>query len=117
MIDLTPLDVRKKKGDFAKSMRGYEPGPVDPHNLCRLERRRRRSGGGWRTGVGVDQPAAAEEPPEPPRVLGTEVVEHVGLAAVLKRRRGTAHRHGLAGVRSRGLAVELRQHFVERTAT
>ena len=29
MIDLTPLDVRKKKGDFAKSMRGYEPGPVD----------------------------------------------------------------------------------------
>ena len=29
MIDLTPLDVRKKKGDFAKSLRGYETGPVD----------------------------------------------------------------------------------------
>lgn len=29
MIDLTPLDVRKKKGDFARSLRGYEPGVVD----------------------------------------------------------------------------------------
>lgn len=29
MIDLTPLDVRKKKGDFSKALRGYEPGPVD----------------------------------------------------------------------------------------
>jgi cell division septum initiation protein DivIVA len=29
MIDLTPLDVRKKKGDFAKSLRGYEPAMVD----------------------------------------------------------------------------------------
>lgn len=30
MIDLTPLDVRKKKGDFRKAMRGYDPGDVDP---------------------------------------------------------------------------------------
>lgn len=29
MIDITPLDVRKKKGDFAKSMRGYAPQEVD----------------------------------------------------------------------------------------
>jgi cell division initiation protein len=29
MIDLTPLDVRKKRGDFAKSLRGYEPREVD----------------------------------------------------------------------------------------
>lgn len=29
MIDLTPLDVRKKKGDFTRSLRGYEPGTVD----------------------------------------------------------------------------------------
>lgn len=29
MIDLTPLDVRKKKGDFARSLRGYDPGVVD----------------------------------------------------------------------------------------
>jgi DivIVA domain-containing protein len=29
MIDLTPLDVRKKKGDFARSLRGYEPAMVD----------------------------------------------------------------------------------------
>lgn len=29
MIDLTPLDVRKKKGDFARSMRGYDPARVD----------------------------------------------------------------------------------------
>ena len=29
MIDLTPLDVRKKKGDFARAMRGYEPAAVD----------------------------------------------------------------------------------------
>jgi DivIVA domain-containing protein len=29
MIDLTPLDVRKKKGDFAKSFRGYDPAEVD----------------------------------------------------------------------------------------
>jgi len=29
MIDLTPLDVRKKRGDFKKSMRGYEPQEVD----------------------------------------------------------------------------------------
>lgn len=29
MIDLTPLDVRKKKGDFAKAMRGYDPARVD----------------------------------------------------------------------------------------
>ena len=29
MIDLTPLDVRKKRGDFAKSMRGYDPREVD----------------------------------------------------------------------------------------
>lgn len=29
MIDLTPLEVRKKKGDFRKAMRGYEPQAVD----------------------------------------------------------------------------------------
>ncbi len=29
MIDLTPLDVRKKKGDFARAMRGYDPARVD----------------------------------------------------------------------------------------
>ena len=29
MIDLTPLDVRKKKGDFRKVMRGYDPETVD----------------------------------------------------------------------------------------
>ena len=29
MIDLTPLEVRKKKGDFRKGMRGYEPQAVD----------------------------------------------------------------------------------------
>ena len=29
MIDLTPLDVRNKRGDFRKSMRGYETQDVD----------------------------------------------------------------------------------------
>jgi DivIVA domain-containing protein len=29
MIDLTPLDVRKKKGDFRKVMRGYDHESVD----------------------------------------------------------------------------------------
>ena len=29
MIDLTPLDVRKKKGDFRKVMRGYDADAVD----------------------------------------------------------------------------------------
>jgi cell division initiation protein len=29
MIDITPLDVRKKRGDFRKSMRGYETQEVD----------------------------------------------------------------------------------------
>lgn len=29
MIDLTPLDVRKKKGDFRRGMRGYDPMVVD----------------------------------------------------------------------------------------
>jgi DivIVA domain-containing protein len=29
MIDLTPLDVRKKKRDFTKAIRGYEPQEVD----------------------------------------------------------------------------------------
>ena len=29
MIDLTPLDVRKKKGDFTRSLRGYDPAAVD----------------------------------------------------------------------------------------
>jgi len=29
MIDLTPLDVRKKKGDFRRGMRGYEASVVD----------------------------------------------------------------------------------------
>ncbi|HUP88024.1 MAG TPA: DivIVA domain-containing protein [Longimicrobiales bacterium] len=29
MIDLTPLEVRKKKGDFRKTMRGYDPQSVD----------------------------------------------------------------------------------------
>lgn len=29
MIDLTPLDVRNKKGDFAKALRGYDSGEVD----------------------------------------------------------------------------------------
>jgi DivIVA domain-containing protein len=29
MIDLTPLDVRKKKGDFTRTLRGYEPPTVD----------------------------------------------------------------------------------------
>lgn len=30
MIDLTPLDVRKKRGDFRRTMRGYDPAEVDP---------------------------------------------------------------------------------------
>jgi cell division initiation protein len=29
MIDLTPLDVRKKRGDFKKALRGYDPQEVD----------------------------------------------------------------------------------------
>jgi len=29
MIDLTPLDVRKKRGDFGKTLRGYDPAEVD----------------------------------------------------------------------------------------
>lgn len=29
MIDLTPLDVRNKRGDFRKGLRGYEPAEVD----------------------------------------------------------------------------------------
>jgi len=29
MIDLTPLEVRKKKGDFRRTLRGYEPALVD----------------------------------------------------------------------------------------
>lgn len=29
MINLTPLDVRKKKGDFRRVMRGYDPEAVD----------------------------------------------------------------------------------------
>jgi DivIVA domain-containing protein len=29
MIDLTPLDVKKKKGDFRRAMRGYDPSSVD----------------------------------------------------------------------------------------
>lgn len=29
MIDLTPLDVRNKRGDFKKGMRGYDPQEVD----------------------------------------------------------------------------------------
>ena len=29
MIDLTPLEVRKKKGDFRRAMRGYDPELVD----------------------------------------------------------------------------------------
>jgi len=29
MIDLTPLDVRKKKSDFRRQMRGYDPSEVD----------------------------------------------------------------------------------------
>lgn len=29
MIDLTPLDVRKKKGDFKRTVRGYDPELVD----------------------------------------------------------------------------------------
>jgi DivIVA domain-containing protein len=29
MIELTPLDVRKKRGDFGKALRGYDPKEVD----------------------------------------------------------------------------------------
>ena len=29
MIDLTPLDVRNKRGDFKKLLRGYDPQEVD----------------------------------------------------------------------------------------
>ena len=29
MIDLTPLDIRKKKGDFSRGMRGYDREEVD----------------------------------------------------------------------------------------
>jgi DivIVA domain-containing protein len=31
MIDLTPLDVKKKKGDFRRSVRGYDPTSVDDY--------------------------------------------------------------------------------------
>ena len=29
MMDLTPLDVRKKKEDFRRVVRGYDPAEVD----------------------------------------------------------------------------------------
>lgn len=29
MMDLTPLDIRKKKGDFSRGLRGYDPQEVD----------------------------------------------------------------------------------------
>ena len=29
MMDLTPLDVRKKKDDLRRTVRGYDPGQVD----------------------------------------------------------------------------------------
>jgi len=29
MIDLTPIDIRKKKGDFSRSLRGYDVADVD----------------------------------------------------------------------------------------
>lgn len=29
MIDLTPIDIRKKKGDFPRGLRGYNPADVD----------------------------------------------------------------------------------------
>ena len=29
MIDLTPIDVRKKKGDFKRAVRGYDTDLVD----------------------------------------------------------------------------------------
>ncbi len=38
MIDLTPLDVRKKSGDFTKSLRGYEPQQVDSFLQLTAER-------------------------------------------------------------------------------
>jgi DivIVA domain-containing protein len=31
MINLTPLDVKKKKGDFRRAVRGYDPGAVDSY--------------------------------------------------------------------------------------
>ncbi|TFG66085.1 MAG: DivIVA domain-containing protein [Gemmatimonadales bacterium] len=35
MIDLTPLDVRKKKDDFRRTIRGYDPAQVDAFlDLC-----------------------------------------------------------------------------------
>ncbi|CAN5749456.1 hypothetical protein BH23GEM5_BH23GEM5_24350 [soil metagenome] len=38
MIDLTPLDVQKKKGDFRRSVRGYDPSAVDEFLDLVLER-------------------------------------------------------------------------------
>ncbi len=29
MIDITPLDIRKKRGDFGRALRGYDPQEVD----------------------------------------------------------------------------------------
>ncbi len=44
------------------------------------------------------------------------MVEAVGEAAIFERRGGARHRHGLARIGLRHLAIEQRQHFVERAA-
>ena len=47
MIDLTPLDVKKKKGEFRRVMRGYDPIAVDSfldEVVLRMEELVRESG-------------------------------------------------------------------------
>ena len=45
MIELTPLDVRKKRGDFGKTLRGYDPEEVDARAKRRQAEQLERHGG------------------------------------------------------------------------
>ena len=66
MIDLTPLDVRSKRGDFRRILRGYEPQEVDTFLELVAERLPAHLPPDW-PAIGLAREAAANRHLQSPR--------------------------------------------------
>ncbi|MDT8368972.1 MAG: DivIVA domain-containing protein [Longimicrobiales bacterium] len=126
MIDLTPLDVRKKRGDFARALRGYEVQHVDgflelvaerleevvKENLTLTERVARLS-------EQVDAQSGRERAVNDALVTAQQLREEIGRAAeresdVIRRQAQAEAERLVADARARVAELERELHEFER---
>lgn len=117
MMDLTPLDVRKKRGDFRKVFRGYDPDEVDAflemvgdrlESLVKenMQLRERAEGLQERVGAQTDREEAVREALVTAQELRRDVREQARREADLMRRE--------AETKIEGILAEGRRRLEER---